>query len=133
MTKVKIDVVVALLRDASDRILITQRPLSKPLGGLWEFPGGKVEAGEEMEQALYREIDEEVGLKIQQPRFIKHFSGEPFGDVLPQLHVFLVTNWFGEAQRQENQLGLAWVHVNELNQYAFPPANHAILEMLLNE
>ena len=59
-------VVAAALVDADDRVLIAQRPAHKALGGLWEFPGGKIEPGERPEQALIRELDEELGITVRE-------------------------------------------------------------------
>ncbi len=123
-------VVIGLIVNTLNRVLITQRPLTKPLGGLWEFPGGKIEPGEDKEQALYREISEEVGLTILSCTYFDEIPGEPMEKGVPWLYVYWVTKWVGEAKCLENQMGLAWVCLSDLDKYAFPKANQSIVKKL---
>ncbi|WP_462156538.1 8-oxo-dGTP diphosphatase MutT [Pseudoalteromonas sp. GB56] len=107
---------------------ICKRPDEKHQGGLWEFPGGKIESGETTTQALARELLEEVAIDVH--------SSEPFmviehdyGDKKVCLDIHKVSDFTGEPKGAEGQQG-QWVAINELAQYAFPEANQAILEKL---
>lgn len=128
--KKTIQVVVALILDDLGRVLITQRPMTKLLGGLWEFPGGKIEVGEQAIEALHREIQEEIGLSIVEAEPFDTFPGEPTENTLPILTVFLVTAWSGQAWCREAQPGLAWVPISALHHYTFPHANQRIVTRL---
>ena len=101
-----IDVVVGVLRNASGEYLFTQRPVGKPMAGYWEFPGGKVERGESHQQALVRELQEELGITITNGdawRSIEHVY--PHAHVL--LHFIIVTEWEGTPHGREAQ-SLRW-------------------------
>ncbi|GAB6141399.1 Nudix family hydrolase [Methylosoma difficile] len=120
-----LQVAVGVIRNAQGRILISQRAESLPLGGLWEFPGGKFEPGETAEQALCRELEEELGivmLAVQPLITVKHH----YPDVSVQLHVFWVHAFAGEVASTLGQTCL-WVLPEELAQYPFPAANQAIV------
>jgi len=121
----RIHVAAAVVRDPSDRILIAKRPLGKHQGGLWEFPGGKVEADESVEVALSRELLEELGVWVVSARpLIQVRHDYPDKQVL--LDVWLVTAFEGEAHGAEGQ-PVAWVTAGELDQYEFPAANRPII------
>ena len=97
-----IDVVVGVLRNADGEYLFTQRPAGKPMAGYWEFPGGKVESGESHQQALQRELIEELGITIRNGtpwRTVEHVY--PHAHVL--LHFIIVTEWDGEPHGREAQ------------------------------
>jgi len=114
-------VAAAVIRDNSGQVLIAQRPADKSHAGLWEFPGGKLEAGESAQQALIRELHEELGIeaKISCPLIqIRH--DYPNAAVL--LDVFEVTAFSGTPQGMEGQQ-LAWVKPAQLTQYPMPEAN----------
>ena len=101
-----IHVVVGVLRNAADEYLFAQRPEGKPMAGYWEFPGGKIEAGETHFQALRRELIEELGITIRNGtpwRTIEHVY--PHAHV--QLHFIIVTEWDGEPHGREDQ-ALHW-------------------------
>jgi 8-oxo-dGTP diphosphatase len=123
-------VVAAALVDTEGRVLICQRPQGKQLAGLWEFPGGKVEAGETPEQALIRELDEELGLKVTQPClapfvFASH-TYESFHLLMP---LYLCRRWEGFAEAREHE-ALAWVKPNRLADYPMPPADIPLVAYL---
>ena len=105
-----IDVVVGVLRNAQGEYLFTQRPEGKPMADYWEFPGGKVEAGESHQQALVRELQEELGITITNGtpwRTVEHVY--PHAHVL--LHFIVVTAWQGEPHGREAQ-DLHWQTLN---------------------
>ena len=122
-----IDVVAAVIR-ADGKILITQRPDDVHLAGLWEFPGGKVQAGETLERALVREIREELGIKIRvNDEFFTVDHDYPGKSV--RLHFFNCTIADGEPEA----LGVAdlrWVAAADLFQFEFPPADSALIAKL---
>ncbi len=98
----RIDVAVGVLRNAQGEYLFAQRPEGKPMAGYWEFPGGKVEAGESIHDALARELHEELGIDIGDSRHwleVEHVY--PHAHVL--LHFRLITEWQGEPHSRENQ------------------------------
>ena len=120
---------VALI-DVDGRILLTQRPEGKSMAGLWEFPGGKIEAGETPEQALIRELDEELGINtwascLAPLTFASH-SYEDFHLVMP---LFACRKWEGIPYGKEGQ-NLKWVRPNQLRDYPMPPADEPIIPIL---
>ncbi|TNF97670.1 MAG: Nudix family hydrolase [Gammaproteobacteria bacterium] len=120
-----INVVAAAIRDSMNRILIAKRPDHVHKGGLWEFPGGKSESAETREQALVRELHEELGLNatVFRPliRIPHHY---PDKSVL--LDVWEVTGWQGEPHGKEGQ-PIEWVDADRLHEYDFPEANLPII------
>lgn len=123
-----VHVAVAVIENENNRILIAKRPDHLHMGGLWEFPGGKVEAGETVLQALQREIREEIALDIQGAQPMLQIPFE-YPDKRVLLDVWRVTAFSGEARGCEGQ-EVAWVSRNELGNYQFPAANRAILTAL---
>ena len=124
-----IPVALGVILDSEQRVLIAERHKPPTWVNLWEFPGGKIEAGETPEQALVRELLEEVGIEpLQWQPFtqIQHRYTER--DIL--LHVFLVTHFSGAGYGREQQ-AVKWVPLSELHQYEFPGANQPIIELLL--
>ena len=93
------------------------------MAGFWEFPGGKLEAGETPLQALVRECQEEVSLTVLSAEFILEIPDPP-----RNLYVFRVSNYQGHASKCENQQDLLWVKPQDLSHYEFPPANRLILK-----
>ncbi len=124
----RIHVMAAVLMDGESRILIAKRPQQAHQGGLWEFPGGKREAGESREQALARELTEEIGIVVlaAQP-LISVAHDYPDRQVL--LDVWRVTRWQGEVAPCEGQ-PLAWVDLGSLAEFNFPQADRPVLKAL---
>jgi 8-oxo-dGTP diphosphatase len=111
-------------------VLIAQRPEDKDMAGLWEFPGGKVEAGETPEEAIIRELEEELGIQVKLPclaplAFASH-SYENFHLLMP---LYICRKWVGEIVAHEHQ-GLKWVRTNRLRDYDMPPADEPLIAHL---
>ncbi|WP_120499456.1 8-oxo-dGTP diphosphatase MutT [Roseovarius sp. EL26] len=120
---------VALI-DVDGRVLLAQRPAGKSMAGLWEFPGGKVEAGETPEAALIRELEEELGINtwascLAPLTFASH-SYEDFHLLMP---VFACRKWDGIPVGKENQ-SLKWVRSKDLVNYPMPPADIPLIPVL---
>lgn len=124
-----IRVAVAVIVDAEQRILITQRPHHVPHGGCWEFPGGKLEINEHAEQALSREIREEVGLEVLKYQFLGEVNHQ-YADKSVQLLIFLVTQFSGAPACVEGQLAMKWIKQEELNPDDFPEANREVIALI---
>lgn len=124
-----IKVAVAVIFDEEGRVLITRRSLDSPHGGLWEFPGGKLEDNELPSEALVREIKEEVNLDILGHRFIGEVS-HCYGRKIVNLLVFVIDKYQGKAFCRESQMDLCWVHISELSAYKFPEANVQVIDLI---
>jgi len=126
----KIEVVAAaILSECGQRVFIAKRNANAHQGGLWEFPGGKKEAGESVVVALCRELEEEIAIKvIASQRLIK--LNHDYGDKLVELDVYKVTEFTGEPRGAEGQ-ETRWVSLDELKNFEFPAANQAIIQALL--
>jgi mutator protein MutT len=126
----RIDVVAAIIRN-EHQILITQRLGNVHLAGLWEFPGGKVEAGESLEVALEREILEELGVEIRvdDEFFTIDFD---YSTKSVRLHFFNCTILKGDAQPL-HVADLRWVKAQDLGNYEFPPADAELIKELRSE
>jgi 8-oxo-dGTP diphosphatase len=124
----QIHVVAAVLRDARGRILLTRRTADRDLAGLWEFPGGKVDAGETPEQALARELDEELGIAIgpSEPLIAVPHA---YAHKRILLDVRVAASFVGRARGRESQ-ALAWVAPEKLASYAMPAADRPVLAAL---
>ncbi len=121
----RVHVAAAVIRGADGRVLIARRPDDKHQGGLWEFPGGKVEEGEAVQAALSRELEEELGIRVSAARpLIQVHHDYPDKQVL--LDVWEVTAFDGEPHGAEGQ-PLVWVESRDLSDYAFPAANQPII------
>ena len=122
-------VAVGILIDNGGRVLVTRRKTGTHQGGLWEFPGGKVEPSETIGEALSRELQEELGVSVEaaEPYMV---IDHDYGDKQVKLDVYRVTRWQGEARGLEGQ-PLAWKLPVELVGWPFPVANTPILERLL--
>ena len=125
-------VAAAALVDTDYRVLIAQRPKDKPLGGLWEFPGGKVEDGERPEAALIRELHEELGITVEEaclaPLTFTSFDYPDFHLLMP---LYICRRWKGFVTGRENQ-ALKWVLAKELGDYPMPPADAPLIPALID-
>jgi len=120
---------VALVDD-DNRILIAQRPEGKSMAGLWEFPGGKVEADESPEAALIRELKEELAIDVTEaclaPFTFASHGYEKFHLLMP---LYVCRRWSGTPMPAEGQV-LKWVRANQLKEYPMPPADIPLIAML---
>lgn len=123
-------VAAVALVDAENRVLIAQRPEGKSMAGLWEFPGGKVDAGETPEAALCRELKEELGIAVCEtclaPFCFASHSYETFHLLMP---LYLCRNWEGDVTPREGQ-EIAWVRASRLGHYPMPPADAPLVPWL---
>lgn len=120
---------VALI-DADGRVLLAQRPADKAMGGLWEFPGGKVEAGETPEAALIRELREELAIETVSSCLAPlTFASHGYDDFHLLMPLFACRRWQGQPQAIEHQ-ALRWVRPMRLADYPMPPADMPLVAML---
>jgi 8-oxo-dGTP diphosphatase len=130
MTRPLVLVTAVALIDDDKRVLIAQRPENKPMAGLWEFPGGKVEAGETPEDALCREIKEELGIELCRTclapfNFASH-AYEHFHLLMP---LYVCRTWDGDIAPREGQ-AIEWVRAIHLSRYRMPPADEPLIPWL---
>ncbi len=124
-------VVACALIDADKRILIAQRPKGKALAGLWEFPGGKIDAGERPEQALIRELREELAIDVKEACLAPlTFTSHAYPDFHLLMPLYVCRRWEGIVMAQENQ-ALKWVLARDLRGYAMPPADEPLIAPLI--
>lgn len=123
-------VVAVALVDADGRVLIAQRPEGKSMAGLWEFPGGKVDAGETPEAALVRELAEELGLDVRASCLAPiAFASHGYDDFHLLMPLYVCRVWKGVASPREGQ-ALKWVRAARLGDYAMPPADIPLVAQL---
>jgi len=123
-------VAACALVDADGRVLIAQRPAGKTMAGLWEFPGGKVEAGERPEDSLIRELKEELGIVVREACLAPlTFASHAYPDFYLLMPLFVCRRWEGTAMPREGQR-LAWVKPNRLRDYPMPPADEPLVSHL---
>lgn len=116
-------VAAAALVDRDDRVLIAQRPEGKAMAGLWEFPGGKMKAGETPEFALMRELEEELGIETRPTCFTPiAFASHAYDDFHLLMPLFGIRAWRGVPQPREHAT-LKWVSANDLYDYPMPAAD----------
>lgn len=125
-------VAACALIDTDGRILLAQRPEGKNLAGLWEFPGGKVESGETPEDALIRELHEELGITTKHaclaPLTFASYAYEKFHLLMP---LYICRRYEGIARSMEGQ-ALKWVKPKDLRNYAMPPADEPLIPFLID-
>lgn len=125
-------VVACALIDADGRILLAQRPEGKSLAGLWEFPGGKHEAGESPEDSLIRELHEELGIIVKPdclaPLTFASHAYETFHLLMP---LYICRRWEGIITSREGQ-SLKWVAPNRLRDYPMPAADEPLIPFLID-
>lgn len=122
----------AILINSNNKILLSERPPQKSLSGFWEFPGGKIEIEETPEEAVIRELKEELNIVVEE-RHLSPFSfasctSKDFHLLMP---VFYCYKWQGQIKSNENQK-LAWVHLCDFDKYAILPADKKIVAMMQN-
>jgi 8-oxo-dGTP diphosphatase len=128
---VKLTLVIACaLIDTDNRVLIAQRPQGKALAGLWEFPGGKLDPGERPEQALIRELAEELGIVVRETCLAPlTFASHAYEDFHLLMPLYICRRWEGIVTPREGQQ-LAWVRANRLRDYPMPPADLPLIPSL---
>jgi len=130
-----IQVAVAVIINSEDEILISRRSAEQHQGNKWEFPGGKVEADETSQEALGREIKEELGIDVQASTHLTDITHEYQADdpelsKTVRLEVYEIRQWLGEPKGMEGQ-PTSWVKREDLADFEFPNANKAIIELLM--
>jgi len=126
-----VTVVACALFDVDGRVLIAQRPEGKPMAGLWEFPGGKVEPDERPERTLVRELKEELGIIVDEACLAPlTFASHAYPDFHLLMPLYVCRRWQGAARPLEGQR-LAWVRPNRLREYRMPPADEPLISHLM--
>ena len=125
-------VVACALIDADKRVLIAKRPEGKGMAGLWEFPGGKVEAGERPEDTLIRELYEELGITVKEPCLAPlTFASFAYPDLHLLMPLYLCRRWEGLVEAREHA-DLKWVKPGKLRDYPMPPADEPLIPALID-
>jgi len=123
-------VAACALIDTDGRVLIAERPPGKPMAGLWEFPGGKVDAGERPEQSLIRELKEELGIVVREECLAPlSFASHSYPDFHLLMPLYVCRRWEGIVAAQEQQR-LKWVRPEALRNYPMPPADEPLIPHL---
>jgi 8-oxo-dGTP diphosphatase len=123
-------VAACALIDVDGRVLLAQRPAGKPMAGLWEFPGGKVESGERPEDSLIRELKEELGIVVTEACLAPlTFASHAYPEFHLLMPLFVCRRWDGLVTPREGQR-LAWVRPNRLREYPMPPADEPLIAHL---
>jgi len=130
---VKLLLVVAVaLVDTDGRVLLSRRPDHKELGGLWEFPGGKVEASESPEKALIRELREELGVDVREECLAPlTFASHAYPEVHLLMPLYICRRWSGFARGLEGQ-ELRWVKPARMRDFPMPPADEPLISHLID-
>lgn len=122
-------VVAAALIDSQGRVLLARRPPGGAMAGLWEFPGGKVDAGEIPEAALVRELKEELGVEVAASALVPlTFASHSYDDFHLLMPLYECRRWSGEPRPLEGQAELAWAAGGELGGYEMPAADLPLIE-----
>jgi 8-oxo-dGTP diphosphatase len=125
----RINAAIAIVVRADGKILLCQRKADDHLGGYWEFPGGKVEAGETLEEALSRELLEELDIEARPLRPLASIDHD-YTDVIVRLHPFLCRHIAREPRLIECQQAI-WINPRDLRDYRLPPANDTLIEEVI--
>jgi 8-oxo-dGTP diphosphatase len=124
-------VAACALIDEDGRVLIAERPAGKSMAGLWEFPGGKVEAGERPEECLIRELAEELGIAVNEACLAPlTFASHNYPDFHLLMPLYVCRRWEGIVTPREGQR-LAWVKPQRLRDYPMPPADEPLVSHLM--
>ena len=119
------------LIDVDGRVLLAQRPQGRAMAGLWEFPGGKLDAGETPEAALVRELDEELGIDTAESCLAPlAFASHSYQDFHLLMPLYACRVWKGVPVAREGQQALAWVRKEKLRDYPMPPADLPLVAQL---
>jgi 8-oxo-dGTP diphosphatase len=125
-------VVAAALVDSDNRVLIAQRPEGKQFAGLWEFPGGKVDPEERPEDALVRELSEELGVAVKAACLLPlTFASHAYDDFHLLMPLYVCRRWEGFVTPAEGQ-AVKWIRAKDLRQYAMPPADAPLIAPLID-
>ncbi|MDQ0396335.1 8-oxo-dGTP diphosphatase MutT [Labrys monachus] len=131
MTRLLLVAACALV-DADSRVLISQRPEGKAMAGLWEFPGGKIEAGERPEESLIRELREELGIEVEEACLAPlTFASHAYADFVLLMPLWVCRRWKGTPRGCEGQ-ALKWVAPTKLRDYPMPPADEPLIPALID-
>ena len=123
-------VAACALIDPDGRVLIAERPPGKSMAGLWEFPGGKIEAGERPEETVIRELKEELGIDVKEPCLAPFtFASHTYPDFQLLMPLYVCRRWEGIVSPREGQ-AIKWVRPRDLNSYPMPPADLPLIPML---
>jgi 8-oxo-dGTP diphosphatase len=124
-------VAACALIDPDRRVLIAQRPIGKPMAGLWEFPGGKIEPDERPEDTLIRELKEELGIVVNAACLAPFtFASHAYPDFHLLMPLYVCRRWEGIATALEGQR-IAWIRPNRLRDYPMPPADEPLIAHLM--
>jgi mutator protein MutT len=126
----RIDAAIAIVT-RHGQILLCQRRDGDTFGGYWEFPGGKVEPGESLEDCLRRELREEIEIEVRPTRALPHIDHQ-YPDALVRLHPFLCDHLRGEPQLIECQQAV-WIDPANLRNYKLPPANEQLIDDVIRQ
>lgn len=131
MMQAKLVLVAACaLIDPDGRVLIARRPAGKQMGGLWEFPGGKMEPGERPEETVIRELREELGIEVKEACLAPFsFASHSYADFHLLMPLYVCRRWEGAPQPKEHS-ALKWVRPKDLKDYPMPPADVPLIPML---